>query len=81
VANYLLILFLVWLQIGAVKKEDAIDDAWLTYVAQKKFANQAVMQFAAEHPEIDITSCTCLFRRLPASPPLHTHNLVFTCAN
>jgi hypothetical protein len=40
-----------------VKREEAIDNAWLTYVAQKKFADQAVMQFAVEHPEIDITSC------------------------
>jgi hypothetical protein len=63
VADYLYILFFFDLAAdwNPVKKEEAIDNTWLTYMAQKKFADEAVMQFAAEHPEIDITSCTSFF--------------------
>ena len=61
-----------------VKKEEAIDNAWLTYMAQKKFADEAVILFAAEHPEIDITSCTAFFLLPFTSPDLRVHMLVLS---
>ncbi|KAJ7599413.1 hypothetical protein C8J56DRAFT_1094181 [Mycena floridula] len=40
-----------------ITKEQAFTgNHWTAYIAEKKFAGLAVMQFADEHPELDITS-------------------------
>jgi hypothetical protein len=51
-----------------VKMEDiegpGAENPHIVYVAAKKFSDQAVLEFADEHPEMDVTS-----RKLLCFPP------------
>lgn len=39
-----------------ITKEEAFSgDQWAAYAAEKKFADQAALEFADTHPEIDLT--------------------------
>lgn len=48
------ILFADW---NPVTKEDAASgNSWVVYAAAKKFAEQAVWEWAEQHPHVDVTT-------------------------
>lgn len=56
---------------NSITKEGAsAGDHWAAYTAAKKFADQAALEFADAHPEIDVTICMCSNLEYDFSNPL-----------
>ncbi|KAF7375001.1 Epimerase domain-containing protein [Mycena sanguinolenta] len=61
-----------------VTKEQAVEEAakgnhFVLYTAEKKFGEQAVLEFADKHPEMDITICIYHTYSFPKNPNCYTH--------
>ena len=62
--------FIVWTDWNPVTKEQILSgvlDPLSSYSGTKTFAERAVWEFAAEHPDINITVCKCAVLSLGAA--------------
>lgn len=50
-----------WVPITKEQAYEAGANPFVLYIAEKKYAEQAVLKYAEEHPEMDITICKLSF--------------------